>query len=306
MFSCKENYKMPDEVESIEVNVSVERFDQKFKNLDNKNLQQLKSEYEYLFPKKFTDEFWLKKSKDTLQLQLVEEVDKVFPGNNSLETALVSFYKYLKYYYPQIEVPSIVTLISEVDYKNSIILRKNILLIGLDNYLGKNHFFYQDIDQYIRENFEPDQILPDIAEAYAKKIVARTKHRDFVSQMVLYGKRIYLMKKLLPQTSLEEIFGYTKRDLTWISQNESFVWRYFIDKNLLFSTDKKLLTRFIYPAPFSKFYLEIDQQTPGKVGQYIGYEIVLSYMENNDVSLQQLMEIDEKQIFNDSKYKPKK
>ena len=39
--------------------------------------------------------------------------------------------------------------------------------------------------------------------------------------------------------------------------------------------------RFIKPLLFSKFYLEIDNQT-GRVGQWLGWQIVRSYMENHE------------------------
>jgi len=74
----------------------------------------------------------------------------------------------------------------------------------------------------------------------------------------------------------------------------------------LYDTDQKLIPRFINPAPFSKFYLEIDNESPGKVGSWIGWQIVRSFMENNDVSLQQLLQMDNKELFEKSKYKPKK
>jgi uncharacterized protein YjaZ len=52
--------------------------------------------------------------------------------------------------------------------------------------------------------------------------------------------------------------------------------------------------------------MEQDNLSPGKIGIWIGWKIVNSYMENNDVSLQKLLEIDEEVIFKKSKYKPKK
>jgi len=64
--------------------------------------------------------------------------------------------------------------------------------------------------------------------------------------------------------------------------------------------------RFIENAPFSKFYTAQDNQSPGKIGSYIGWQIVRSFMKENDVSLQKLLEIDEEIIFKKSKYKPKK
>ena len=45
----------------------------------------------------------------------------------------------------------------------------------------------------------------------------------------------------------------------------------------LYSTDPELIKRFISPAPFSKFYLNIDVDSPGQIGQWIGLQIVKAY-----------------------------
>lgn len=124
--------------------------------------------------------------------------------------------------------------------------------------------------------------------------------------MILYGKRLYLLHKLLPKKQFYQLIAYTPNEWQWATENESFIWRYFIEKDMVFSTDKTLLSRFIYPAPFSKFYLEIDSQSTDRIAQYIGFKIVLAFMEHNNVSLQQLMEMDSKTLFETSKYKPKK
>jgi uncharacterized protein YjaZ len=75
---------------------------------------------------------------------------------------------------------------------------------------------------------------------------------------------------------------------------------------MLYSQDPKLTTRFMTPAPFSKFYLEIDNDSPGRVGAWIGWQIVRSYMKNNNVTLPELLKTNSKEIFEKSKYKPKK
>ena len=66
------------------------------------------------------------------------------------------------------------------------------------------------------------------------------------------------------------------------------------------------MARFINPAPFSKFYLEIDNDSPGMVGRYIGWQIVRSYMENNNSTIQKLLTLNAEELLNKSKYKPKK
>jgi len=304
--SCKKEYQMPEEIAAVKTNIQVDRFDQEFNNVDVQQLQKLKTGYPFLFSTEVTDEFWIKKSKDTLQQELITEIEKVFPVNEVLKNELKGMYKYLKYYYPQIEEPRIIGLVGEVDYRNRVILTKELLLLSLDCYLGGDHHFYEDIDKYIRDDFTKEALLPDVAMEYAKKIVSRADGRDLISQMVMFGKRRYLLHKLLPTLSLNEIMKYSPNEYAWMEQNEDFVWRYFIEKNLLYSTDKNLLPRFVYPGPFSKFYLEIDQQSPDRVAQYIGFQIVLAFMEHNKVSLPQLMEMNSKSLFESSKYKPKK
>jgi hypothetical protein len=58
-------------------------------------------------------------------------------------------------------------------------------------------------------------------------------------------------------------------------------------------------------CPFSKFYLEIDNETPGQVGGWIDGKFVRIW-KNTKVSLQQLLDTNAKEIFEKSKYKPKK
>ena len=84
------------------------------------------------------------------------------------------------------------------------------------------------------------------------------------------------------------------------------MWRYFLDSKLLYDNDSKLPGRFLEPAPFSKFYLEIDNESPGRVGQWIGWQIVRSYMDHNDATLQKMLMTDAREIFEQSHYKPKR
>ena len=109
-------------------------------------------------------------------------------------------------------------------------------------------------------------------------------------------------KKIL---SFEKI-GYTKEQWQFAEANEEMIWRYFVDNELIFDTDSNLAPRFLYPAPFSKFYLSLDAETPDRLGQYIGWQMVKSYMGRNEVSIEQMLQADAETIFNNANYKPKK
>lgn len=304
--ACAEEKKIPQEILDIHAPIKIERFDQAFSDLNETALDSLQGEYPFLFPIKYSQEFWVEKSKDTLQQEIIKEIKKEFPDTQKVANELQLFYQHLIFYYPKIEVPKIVTLISEVDYQNRVVLRKNLVLIALDCYLGKDHHFYEDISVYISNDFEKEQITVDVATEYVNKIITKPDARSFLAQMIMYGKRIYLLKQLLPLKTSAQIFSYTNDELAWNETNESMIWRFFIDKELLYSTDRDLLPRFLYPAPFSKFYMSFDNQSPDRVGQFIGYQIVSSFMQNNDVSLQELKDIKSEILFSKSQYKPKK
>ncbi len=124
--------------------------------------------------------------------------------------------------------------------------------------------------------------------------------------MVYFGKELYLKDLWLPTTSDAEKIGYTEAQLEWAKANEADMWRYFVERELLYSTSAKLPIQFINPAPFSKFYLEIDNESPGMVGRYLGWQIVRSYMENNNASLEALFTMKAEELFEKSKYKPAK
>ena len=111
---------------------------------------------------------------------------------------------------------------------------------------------------------------------------------------------------MIPFVSDADKIGYTREQLDWAISNESYIWRFFIEKELLYSTDSSLASRFINPAPFSKFYLELDSESPGRLGCYMGWQIVRSYMEHNNVGLMDMLQMDANEIFNNAKFKPRK
>ncbi len=305
-FSCNNESKVEAEIEKIPMDFEIIRFDKEFANATPANLSKLKAEYPAFFPKQYSDSIWLEKLTDTLQDQLEDEVEKKFPNNEELDAVLVPLFQHIKYYFPKFQTPIVVTTTSDVDYRNKVILADSMLVIGLDNYLGSEHRFYEGIDKYISKEMKPSQIAPDLADTYARQYIKPPNKATFLGQIVYYGKELYLKDLWLPNISDAEKIGYTEEEFQWAEENEEYMWRYFVEKELLYSTNPKLGARFISPAPFSKFYLEIDNDSPGMLGRYLGWKIVRAYMENNDTEIQQLMITDADEIFRKSKYKPKK
>lgn len=306
VFSCTSEKKLDDKVLAIPVDVNIDRFDEAFANATPENLTQIKENYPLFFPEQYHDTIWYQKMQDTLQLELEAEVAKVFTDFTVYEDEITLLFQHLKYYFPDFKEPEIITLISDVDYRNRVLYADSLLVVGLDNYLGSDHYFYIDIHRYIAKNLNPKQLTPEIAEAISQRFVKPPTSRTFMDLMVYYGKKAYLKEQLLPLFDEYRIMGYTEVEIDWARANETEIWRYFVERELLFSTDPQLASRFINPAPFSKFYLELDNESPGMLGQYIGWQIVRAFAENNEIDLRQLLTLSGEQIYKNSKFKPRR
>lgn len=306
LFSCNSESKLEEEIASISMEVSVERFDQLFANATTEDLFELKETFPFFFPKQYNDSIWEQKLTDTLQIELNREVAKKYPNFNKETQQIASLFRHLKYYFPEFKKPRVITKTSFVDYRDKIVIADSLLIIALDTYLGDKHYFYDGIQQYITKNLKPSQVMPDIVDEYGQQLVSQPTSSSLLSQMIYFGKILYLKDLLIPESTDYDKIGYTETELLWVHENEIEMWRYFIEKELLFSTKPKLLAQFINPAPFSKFYLEIDNESPGRIGRYIGWQIVRAYAEKNDVPLRILLSKDADEIFNASNYKPKK
>src|SRR5690606_9257454 len=189
---------------------------------------------------------------------------------------------------------------------NRAIYADTISIIYLHTSLGKDHEFYGDLDSYTLIDFASERIVVDLAESLATKKGVQQQDRTFLSQKIFWVTLKYSKEMLLPETREALLMNYTNDQINWAKANEAQVWKYFIENKYLYDNDMKLTARFIQRAPFSKFYLELDHESPGSVGVYIGWQIVRSFMENNNVTLQELALKDAKTIFDQSKYKPKK
>lgn len=304
--ACKKDIKIDKDITKVKIDFTVERFDQIFAESSPSELPALKQTYPFLFSSKFSDSLWIEKMTDTLQIQLSNEVNKSFRDFDKTKSEIILLFQHLKFYFPEFKTPRVITVISNVDYRNKVVVTDSIVLIALDNYMGRDHEFYQSIPQYLVNNFNKDQITPDLASEYAKKYAYQPQKRTLLDEMIYSGKQLYFKDVVLPLKSDSEKMGYTNEQLDWAITNEGEIWSYFIENEILFDTDSELLSRFINPAPFSKFYLNLDKESPGRIGQYMGWQIVKAYMEHNDESLSNMLIKGANEIYEQSKFKPRK
>ena len=307
LFGCDNSGDIEKDISKIPIEVSVIRFDKQFANAPIESLGSLKEKYPMFFSQRTPDSIWIARMQSPLHQEMADEILKIFPDQTNLVATLGPLFQHIKYYFPRFRAPTTVTLINDVDYQSRVIVASDtLLLLSLDNYLGADHRYYSEIKRYIVENLKASQISSDVAKAYAQKYIALPTKNTFLEQMIYFGKQLYLQELWLPNTSDASKIGYTDKQWQWAEDNQVDMWRYFVEKELLFSTDPGLTPRFISNAPFSKFYLELDNESSPMAGRYLGWKIVRAFMKNNDITPQQLLVFDAEALFKKSKYKPKK
>ena len=281
------------------------RFEQIFFESHPDSLAVVEKQFPYFFPKNYPFSVWVNRRTDSLQMALYEQTKMI--SSSDIEDQLDPFIQGLPRVFESAKLPKkVITITSDVDYNNKVILNDTMALVAIDNFLGVNHFMYEGIAMYLRQEMNLRDISVQLAESFAERILTTPNDRSFLSQLIHYGKIQYIKQSIMPDFSEDRIMGYTPEQLEWARANEKEIWNFFVSKELLFSTDPDLINRFILPAPFSKFYLNIDVDSPGKIGQWLGLQIVNAYQKNDRKPIDELLKTTTRELFENSKYKPRR
>ncbi|MEO2142618.1 MAG: gliding motility lipoprotein GldB [Flavobacteriaceae bacterium] len=284
--------------------IDIVRFEKEFYSSNEQTLPVLINKYPYLFPKEYHLSIWNQFLKDSVKLEIYKETLKVFQNFDSISNEIQLIFENSKVIFPKFKSPKVITLNSQSEYSNRIIYSDSLLFISLDSYLGEN--YYKSLPKYISQNMNKVFLINDLALKISENHVKKDLDRTLLSEMIYYGKILFINKLLLLKSEDYLLFHTSKDKIHWANNNENNIWAFFVENEYLFNTSDDLKLRFISIAPYSKFNLDIDKYSPGSIGKWLGYKIVNSYMINTNVSIDELIKMDNYKIFKKSNYKPKK
>ena len=231
------------------------------------------------------------------------KVQSMFANVDSLQDALNEGFSRLHYLYPDWEIPSVYLFVS--GFNSSVMYCEDIIGVGVDMYLGSDYPYYnQVVYDYQKQTMRKACIAGDILGTYlAYHISYNSKYNRLLEQMIFRGKQLFLLGELLPDEPAWELIGYSKEQWDWCEMYEQAIWNRMMEKRDLFKTESMLINSYLNDGPFTA---EISQESPGRLGLWVGWRIVDSYMTNNkDVTLIELMgESDAQKILEQSYYKP--
>ena len=231
-----------------------------------------------------------------------------YPDVDFLEKELNDAFEIYLQAYPGKKMPRVFTYVSGLDVENPVYFFDTAMAIGLDLFLGKDVEAYvkAGIPKYKFNNFTADHIMPLCMTAVADNIIRFDQNRNtLLDQMIIAGKELYFLDITLPGVNDEFKIGYTPEQMQWCRDNESNIWAFIIERELLFSSDSQGITKLITDAPYTSGF---DVKSPGRLGAYMGWQIVRAYMdEAGNIPLRQLMdETDARKILKESQFKPGK
>ena len=324
LFSCKNN-DIPD-VSNIKVDLIIQRFEKDFFSIDTNNilpeLHHLRNTYP-VFINDFTSQilgFNPNTPPDTLTKYVhlfirdyrfvKDSADKVFGDFEPQIKEIKKGLQFVKYYFPAYKFPGkVITFIGPFDGYSDV-LTTDAFAIGLQLHMGSNFTFYnsgiaQDLfPGYIVQKFTPQYIPVNcIKNIIDDMFPDRSTGKALIEQMVEKGKRLYLLDKFLPYTPEYIKIGYTEKQLKDSYINEAVIWDFFLNNALLNSGDQNIVKNYIGESPKTQ---ELGEGSPGNIGAFSGWQIVKKYMgKNSKTTLPELMKIDTREIYNQSKYKPR-
>lgn len=245
-------------------------------------------------------------AKDPRAKGILNDILKKYPHLKSFEMLMgQGFCRYNKDFERGEKTPAIYTYLSYLDYDNRVLFLDSVLIVAIDMYLGANYEHYDAIalPMYIRQRLDEPFMAVDAMKAVAHYELTKTPQpqKTLLDYMILNGKVLYFLEKVLPETKAHTRFGYTPEQMKWCEQSEKKMWTYLMASQLLFEQDNFEFRSFVEESPT----VQVFPGSPGRVGHFLGYRIVKKYMENSKQSLPELFaEQDIQKILKVSNYRP--
>ncbi|GJM29920.1 MAG: hypothetical protein DHS20C17_25550 [Cyclobacteriaceae bacterium] len=312
--SCDNGIRESPNVDHLEVSVKIERLDQQlFKLKDKEEIAGFLEDHP-IFSEEFlhVDQYphdsmavnYLNGFVSNPASQVIQqEINTVFGNVDQLRLELEQAFKYLLHYYPATKIPKLYTAVTGFA-GNDLFVSDSVIIIGLDYYLGEGATYRPlEFPKYILKRYRPEYIVPSIILLMSSTMNnTEMEDKTMLAEMVYYGKAYYFTQQILPGTPDSLLIGYSTQEILDATDNQDVIWAHFVENQLLYESSHFIKKKYMDERPKT---LEIGNKCPGRIGEWLGWQIVDQFMEQQPVSLTELMSnSDAPQIFMQSKYKP--
>ncbi len=245
---------------------------------------------------------------DPVIQEIYKDTQVQFADLSGLKSQLKSAMSIYLTHFPNDNVPDFCTLVSGINFEiPQVFGYDNTIFICLDMYLGKDykHYGQAGMPKYIAARCDKKYMATD---CFSKALVYRhLPDKTLVTlldNMVDAGKKMLFTQTMFPNTPPEVILCYSKEQYQWAVEHESAIWHTLIEKNMVYNNSEDIIRRMIDETPFTR---DFGNDSPGRLGVFIGFQIVQSYMKAHpEITLSELLRMtDSQKILKESWYKPK-
>ena len=139
-----------------------------------------------------------------------------------------------------------------------------------------------------------DFLVRDVLSAWiSTKMVEKDTSGYLTAKMVRWGK-IHLLTEMAlrlgnKDIAPEIILRWEKEEMKWANENEKSFLDYLYKNEFLFSQNEETHTFLLHNGPYSSGF---SAESPDRMGQFLGWKMARKYLFDENISLQELMNID--------------
>lgn len=206
-------------------------------------------------------------------------------------TNIENGFKRLNVHLPDAKLPVNLVYMNSF-FASSVYCTEKDVAIGLERYLGEKNPLIQELPSetfyaWVKKAMDAKFMERDAVCAWIMTHICEPgKDLNTISACIQWGKILYLTKAAFPTIDEAIIMRYSPKSYQWALTNERMVWEYLVKENLLFKKNETDQANLLSEGPFTA---GLAQNSPDRLGQFIGYRIVCSYMKQYDLSLQELL-----------------
>lgn len=225
----------------------------------------------------------------------IKAMHKRFPQHHQ---AIEQGFQRLQIHFPKADFPDNIFFMNSYFY-SSVNCIENDLCIGVERYLGANTAEIKELPadpfyDWIKKAMEEKYMDRDAVCGWVlNNIVEMPESQNHIEAMINWGKVLYFTEAAFPEIEPALLLRYSQKDYDWALNNERGFWEYLVKYNMLFQKNATDQAGLIQEGPFTA---GIPMKGPDRLGQFLGYRIIKSYIEQNDVTLLQLLKTPYAQI----------
>ncbi len=210
--------------------------------------------------------------------------------NETRKKTILDGFKRLKTFFPSGKIPRSIYQINS-SFSSSVFSTDKEIAIGIERYLGPENKLIkqlpsQEFYEWIKESMRSEYLERDVLAAWLMTNYLEETTENYACEMIRWGKILFIARVCLPELEERLILRYNQKQYEWAENSKKSIWKYFVDNEVLFKIDEETRTNFLREGPYT---IGLPEESPDRIGQYMGYEIVSNYMNDKEISLQKLI-----------------